>query len=488
MWVTGLCDARSTFLLLLSLAINYTSFQSFLDPMLGCGRRLQSSSVLRCFAYCAAVRSVRVAYSRHVPRSLPLVALKNYRRHFTTSRCNMASSSTSGGTQLGVVNITSLNINTEMDSRVPLLLYFTVHNHPEVRVYTERLMRQVDQANRRREVDNFADVYDERGKDAGLAVKLGIVDCVAEPALSKKFNIDPHVFPILYFILTRAYLDTLTGMVEESQIKEAIDGFIDHAKEEMTNRREGKGIYSKKIVRHDNDDENAFTLLSKAHKHLQTNEITRARDLFSKSLEYSREEMNVVNERYGVKGKKLTAEMWDKLKREASYNSAPQAICGLAMCAMAIEDRTEAKRLVSEIRSEFPHATKDMLDVAEAVVRIELMILTDFHVKKDSYVSLMRYDNLTKDPVAFYRQHVKLAVAHFLEGAHQRSIEECLRIIRAEPKLLSALCEGGVLPPGTQLTRQVVTPARTVILGVMEALGPTNDHTITGRRMLQLYL
>lgn len=389
--------------------------------------------------------------------------------------------------KLGVVHVTSLNINMEMETRVPMLLYFTVHNHPDVRAYTQRMIHQVDQVNRRRQHENLSEIYEEDGKDSGLAIKLGIVDCLTEAALSKKFSVDPHSFPIVYFILKKAYCDTLTGMVEESQVKEAIDAFIDYAKEEMTNAKEGKGVYAK-IKMHDNDDENAFTLLSKGHKHLQSNELTKAKEMFTKSLRYSREELKVVNARYGVEGKKVTKALWDKLKREACYNSAPQALCGLAMCAMAVEDRPEAKRITDEIRSEFPFATKDMLDVAEAIVRIELMILTDFHVKRDSYISLMKYDNLTSDPVAFYRQHVKLAVAHFLEGAHQRCIEECLRIIRAERKLLPALKEGGVLPKDTELTRSTETPARKVILGVMEALGPMNEHAITGRKMLQLYL
>lgn len=388
---------------------------------------------------------------------------------------------------LGVVNVTSLNINLEMQTRVPLLLYFTVHNHPDVRAYTERLKHQVDQTNRRYQNEDFASAYEEDGKDAGLAIKLGIVDCLAEPALSKKFNVDPHSFPIIYFILKKGLCDTLTGMVEESHVKEAIDAFIDYTKEEVKNAKEGKGIYSKLKI-HDNDDENAFTLLSKGQKHLQSNELTKAKEMFTKSLKYAQEELKTVNHQYGVDQKKMSKAMWDKLKREPCYNSAPQAMCGLAMCAMAVEDRPEAKRITDEIRSEFPFATKDMKDVAEAIVRIELMILTDFHVKRDSYISLMKYDNLIEEPVAFYQQHVKLAVAHFLEGAHQRSIEECLRVIRAEPKLFPALRAAGMFPAGSELTRATNTPARQVIRGVMEALGPMNEHAVTGRKMLQLYL
>lgn len=390
---------------------------------------------------------------------------------------------------LGVVSITSRNINTEMDTKVPLLLFFTVVNqHPDIRAYNKRLIHQVDQINRRRQGEHLSDVYEETGKDVGLSIKLGVVDSSKEPALCKKFNIDPHSFPIVYFILQKAYCDTLTGMVEESQAKEAIEAFIDYAKEEITNAKEGKGIYAK-IKRHDNDDENAFTLLSKGHKHLQSNEVMQAKKMFTKSLSYAREELKVVNARYGVEGKKLTPELWKKLNREACYNSAPQALCGLAMCEMAVDNRDEAKRITEQIRIEFPFCTKDMQELAEAIVRIELMILTNFDVNRDSYISLMKYENLTSDPLHFYEQQVKLAVAHFMEGAHQRCIETCLRIIRAERKLFPVLKEGGIVDKNLkELSRTTETPARKVILGVMEALGPMNEHVVTGRKMLQLYL
>lgn len=390
---------------------------------------------------------------------------------------------------LGVVNITSRNINTEMETKVPLLLFFTVVNqHPDIRAYNKRLVHQVDQVNRRRQVEHLSEVYEETGRDVGLSIKLGLIDASKEPALCKKFNIDPHSFPIIYFVLQKAYCDTLTGMVEESQVKEAVEAFIDYAKEEITNAKEGKGIYAK-IKKHDNDDENAFTLLSKGHKHLQSNEVMQAKKMFTKSLGYAREELKIVNARHCVQGKKLTPELWKKLNREACYNSAPQALCGLAMCEMAVDNRREAKRLTEEIRREFPFCTKDMQELAEAIVRIELMILTNFNVNQDSYISLMKYENLTSDPLKFYEQQVKLAVAHFMEGAHQRCIETCLRIIRAERKLLPVLKEGGIVDKDLkELSRTTETPARKVILLVMEALGPMNEHVVTGRKMLQLYL
>lgn len=391
--------------------------------------------------------------------------------------------------KLGVVSVTSLNINSEMDTSVPFLLFFTVLNqHPDIRAYNKRLIHQVDQINRRRQDEHLSEVYGETGKDTGLSVKLGVIDASKEGSLCKKFNIDSHSFPIVYFILQKAYCDTLAGMVEESQVKEAVEAFIDYAKEEITNAKEGKGIYAK-IKRHDNDDENAFTLLSKGHKHLQSNEVVKAKQMFTKSLGYATEELKVVNARYGVEGKKLTPELWKKLNREACYNSAPQALCGLAMCEMAVDNRQEAKRITEEIRERFPFSTKDVQELAEAIVRIELMILTNFDVNRDSYVSLMKYENLTSDPLHFYHQQVKLAVAHFMEGAHQRCIETCLRIIRAERKLLPALKEGGVVDKNLKdLSRNTETPARKVVFGVMEALGPMNEHVVTGRKMLQLYL
>ncbi|KAF8278524.1 hypothetical protein TcBrA4_0113990 [Trypanosoma cruzi] len=390
--------------------------------------------------------------------------------------------------RLGVVQFTSRNINDEMSSKVPLFLYFHVPNNPDVVAYTERLSVQVDAANRRLQSSGISDKYQEFGKDRGLAIKLGLVDCLREVGLTEKFSVDPHMFPIVYFVRNKVYADKMVGIVPESQVKEAIDAFIDYAVEESKNEMSGTSVFQK-VKRSDEDDENAMTLLNVAHTRLKNKEIPKARELFKKAYGMAMAETQVAREKLGFsRERKVTQEMWERLKREGCYNVSPQALCGLAMCAMATKDNAEAQSIVQRVREEFPFATRDLRDVAEAVNRIELLIIADFDVEKDNYVSLLTYDDLTHDPAALYRQHLKLAVAHFVEKRHHKGIEECLRLIRAEPKLLPALKEAGVVPQDLVLGPHAKTPARQVILGIFEALGSSNEQTITGRQLLQRYL
>ncbi|KAG5475754.1 hypothetical protein CUR178_03467 [Leishmania enriettii] len=388
---------------------------------------------------------------------------------------------------LGVVQITAKNITTEMESKVPLFLYFTVSNHPDVRLYTDLLSHQVDQANRRLKGDSFDELYQEFGRDAGLAIKLGVIDCLHEPGLMAKFQIDPHMFPLIYFVRNKVFCDKLVGIVAESHVKEAVEAFIEYAKAESKNELEGSSLLQK-VKRQDNDDENAMTLLAAAHSKMQSGDPAKGKKLFEKALRLSMEHIEVVKKRYGVPNKKMTPELWAKLKREPCYNSAPEALCGLAMCALASKQRSEAFRLAAQVREEFPFAPRDMRSVAEAVVRIELIQLVDYDPDTDNYMRLLKFDELVSEPAQFYKHHLKRAVAFYVEGVVGQAIEECLRLIRAEPKLLVALKENGIVPKDLRLGPTAVTPARQVIRAIFEALGPTNEHVEKGRKLLQLYL
>lgn len=401
-----------------------------------------------------------------------------------------ATASTAAGRReppLGVVQVTSANISAEMDSRVPLLLYFMVTNHPEVTQYTELLYHQVDQANRRHKGGNFGDLYQEFGKDAGLAIKLGMVDCLQEPGLMTKFYIDPHMFPLIYFMRNKVFCDKLVGVVTESHVKEAVEAFIEYATAEAKSEADGTSVFQK-LKRQDNDDENAMTLVATAHTKMQAGETAKSKELFEKALRMSMQDMEVVKQRYGVPNKKMTRELWAKLKREPCYNTAPEALCGLAMCAMSAKNRDEAFRIAARVREEFPFAAQDLRSVAEALVRIELIQLVDYDPDKDTYMRLLKFDELVSEPAEFYRQHLKRAVAFYVEGVAGQAVEECLRLIRAEPKLLPALKESGIVAKDLHLGPSAVTPARQVIRAIFEALGPTNEHVEKGRKLLQLYL
>ncbi|CCW68542.1 unnamed protein product [Phytomonas sp. Hart1] len=373
-----------------------------------------------------------------------------------------------------------------METKVPFFLYFMVENHPDIKAFTSMLCNQVDQTNNRLKDSNLGECYQEFGKDAGLAIKLGLVNCLEEPGLMERFKIEPKMFPFIYFILKKLFCDRLAGIVSEAQVKESIEAFIDYAKAEAQSEKEGQSF--QKVKRSDDDDENAMTLLSAAIKCLQKKDLLKAKELYNKSLDMSRKEIEIVNKRYGVGRKKMTAEMSASLKREACYNSAPQAMCGLAMVAAAQYDNVKAMDIVQRVRDEFPFSVKDLRTVAEAVVRIELLYIADYDMRKDSYISLLKYDNLVGNPVTFYKNRLKLVVAFILDGYNAQAIEECLKIIRSEHKLLPELKEGGYFPENFVLGPTAETPGRKMILKIFELLGSTNEHVIKGRKLLQLYI
>ncbi|KAH8619901.1 putative Thioredoxin [Trypanosoma vivax] len=72
----------------------------------------------------------------------------------------------------------------------------------------------------------MGEVYQEFGKDSGLAIKLGLVDCVRNATLTQQFNVEPQMFPIVYFVRNKVYADKMVGIVPEAQIKEAIDALL----------------------------------------------------------------------------------------------------------------------------------------------------------------------------------------------------------------------------------------------------------------------
>eukprot|EP00331_Platyophrya_macrostoma_P016225 CAMPEP_0176473544 /NCGR_PEP_ID=MMETSP0127-20121128/42372_1 /TAXON_ID=938130 /ORGANISM="Platyophrya macrostoma, Strain WH" /LENGTH=391 /DNA_ID=CAMNT_0017868565 /DNA_START=204 /DNA_END=1379 /DNA_ORIENTATION=+ len=364
----------------------------------------------------------------------------------------------------GVVEITQKNIKQEYEeSRVPILLYFHITNNPDVVAYTETLKHQVTEANRRYQQTIPFDSGDT-SPDRGLAIKLCLVDCQREHVIAERYHISPHQFPLILFCWKKECLDRLSGMVTEAQVKEAIDAFVDFVAEQIrlkpatasttgnsSNAKSGNGINivstDGRIKRTDNDDENAMTLLQVAHQKLRLKEIVKAQELYGKALKLATESTDQFKVSIGFDTKKRTDEMWLKLRRNGHYNAMAQARAGLAMCEMANRNFAAGLEMVTKLREDFPFATKDLKDVTEAIVRIELVFASKFDLDKDNYVTLMKFEDVEEDPVRFYEQHVKLAVAHVFDKKHRAAIIECVRLIRSEAKLLPALKEAFVPRP-----------------------------------------
>lgn len=389
-------------------------------------------------------------------------------------------------TYTGVVNITSMNINDEMSTRVPLMLYFTVTSSADCVEYTRRLCHQVDQTNRRLESERMGDIYHETGKDKHLAIKLGIVDCLKEPGLAQKYPIDPHAFPIILFIYRRSCCDRMIGTVTEAHIKNSVEAFIEFAKEQVEEATSGTGPAAR-LRRVDDDDENAMTLLKVAHGKLETKDMVKAKELYNKALEFSMSDVREVNQRHHVDAKKMTPQLWAQLKREPCYNTAPTALCGLAMCEMACKNRDAAVRYIDRLRADFPFAVHDLRDVAVAVGRIDMIALSDYDAENDSMLTLLRRESEGIDTVEFYKRRLKLISAHFFESSYKAAIEEGLRLVRAEPKILAELKDGHVIPRDLVLSPHALTPARKALQIIFRTLGPHDENVVLGRRMYQQY-
>lgn len=401
----------------------------------------------------------------------------------------------------GVVFITQKNIKEEFEeTSLPVLLYFHITNNPDVVAYTDTLIHHVTEANRRHQQSSLD--LGGTGPDRGLVLKLCLVDCQREHLIAERYHISPHQFPLVLFCWKKNYLDRLSGLVTEAQVKEAVDAFIDFVAEKIrenpvkpsstNNQKTGDGVNvvssDGRIKRTDNDDENAMTLLQVAHQKLRLKEIVKAQELYGKALKLATEATDLFKVSIGFDTKKRTDDMWLKLRRNGHYNAMAQARAGLAMCEMANRNFTAGLEMVTKLREDFPFATKDLKDVTEAIVRIELVFAANFDLDKDNYVTLMKFEDSETDPVRFYEQHVKLAVAHVLDKKHRAAIIECVRLIRSEAKLLPALKAAGVVEKDCVLAANVSTPARRVIFLIFEVLGAHHETTIEGRKMLEPYL
>uniref|UniRef100_A0A0A9X107 Nitrogenase molybdenum-iron protein alpha chain n=1 Tax=Lygus hesperus TaxID=30085 RepID=A0A0A9X107_LYGHE len=79
------------------------------------------------------------------------------------------------------------------------------------------------------------EVYQEFGTDARLSIKLCVVDCSKEMSLLQQYSQPSHTLPFMYFMFHGNLCDKLMGIVDETQVKEGIDTFIDFAIEQAMN-------------------------------------------------------------------------------------------------------------------------------------------------------------------------------------------------------------------------------------------------------------
>lgn len=386
------------------------------------------------------------------------------------------------------VSTTSLRtIKDDLESDVPTLLMFYVASNQEVATYTEMVVQQLASVNAEKAslVVSHTGGAPPLADGAPPALRLLLVDCIAERQLAASMGVSANAFPIIYFCQRGAMVDKMVGIVTEAQIREALHAFVRFVAESSEKKRE---FQEKATKRMDEDDENPLTLMQAAQEKLKEKDIAKALQLFRKSARQCEVEVEKLHNKLNLRAKKLTPDIISKLRQDSYYMTLPQALAGEAMALGVSGDWSNASIIAKRIRAEFPWAVQDLRLVADAVVRIELVECSGFDLLKDNYTNLMKKEDHLNDVVAFYRNNVKLAAAHYLERNHKSAIDECLRLIRAEPKLLPALKDAGVVNQEVTLSLNSSTPARRALFLIFEGLGNTHEDVIAARKKIAAFM
>ena len=438
---------------------------------------------MRRWAFAAASVAARRTLSTNVIRRMrlsvpPPVMSTNGLRFLQTQPLTPSAPS-------GIVQVTEKNFNSEIKSAVPILLYFHVLSHPEVAKFTKSLMQQVAQSNRSFVAE--AELFGGVGPEKGMAIKLLMVDCDKERALAANFGISAERFPLIQFLWNLMTVDKLVGIVPEANIVEVIANFIKYGVDQVQSKKDGTDVVSK-FQKSSPDEENVMTLIQAAIQKLKENEYGKALTLFEKAITSAEVHIVQLKSKLGLDKKKMTPEMLQKLKVDPQYLGLPQALAGRALTLVSLKRWDEAVAQVVKIREDHAWAVRDLRDVAEAVVRIELVGITNFDLEKDNYGTLLKKEEFIGDIGTFYVNQVKLATFHWLEKSPDKAIDECLRIIRMEPKILQQLKVAGVVSPECSLKANNSTPARKVLFLFFEALGNSHELVVAARKKMSAFM
>jgi thioredoxin-like negative regulator of GroEL len=441
----------------------------------------------------------------------------------------------------GVVRVTDLNFDVEfgMNQGTPVILYFHSSSNAEVLEYTKCVIRGVDAINREAQmmaVDPETGVA-TGGSSAPLRVKCGMIDVEREYELAQQFRIARDMFPLVYFVAHGRVVDKMFGVVPESQVTQALGAFLrwsdenkntpapgspeamrlqqgkkplkptspategtggpgatmpkDEAAKEGGDATSGPAGSAGEMGRMDEWDENPMTLQQTAIRKTQNKDYPKAFELFTKSRTQAELAVAALKKELGYDRKKMTSEMVERMRQDPNFMALPQAICGQAMVKLAQKHYDEAYAFATEVRKDFAWAVKLNLQIADTMARVELIKIAGYDPDQDNYVTLCRKDELVDNTVDFYQNQIRLAVAHYFERHPEMAVDELLRLIRAEPKMMPSLLKAGAITPpedGSPITASNKTPARRLIFVLFEAMGNQHDAVMKARKKLQSFL
>jgi len=435
----------------------------------------------------------------------------------------------------GIVRVTDLNFDVEFGAHAeqPMVLYFHSPSNAEVLDYSKLVIRCIDDVNRKAwQLATDPVTGTAAGADTPPRIKCGMIDVERQYELAQQFRIARDMFPLVYFVANGRVVDKMFGVCPESQVRQAFDAFVRWADENKKkpppgspeamrmaqgkkplrpsspategtdgpgatmpgmgdSKKEGGDGATNDMGRMDEWDENPMTLQQTAIRKVQNKDYPKAYELFTKSRTQAEEAVAKLKEELGFDRKRETQEMVDRLRQDPHFLALPQAICGQAMVRLAQKHYDEAWGFATEVRQKFPWAIRQNLQIADTLARVEIIKIAGFDPDQDNYVTLCRKDELVENTVDFYQNQIRLAVAHYFERHPELAVDELLRLVRAEPKMMPSLVKAGAITPpedGSEPIAATKTPARRLLRVMFEAMGPNHEAVMKARKKLQTFL
>ena len=390
-----------------------------------------------------------------------------------------SSSYTAVPNKSGIMNVSNSSLTKTMQSDVPtLLLIFTSRNEEHLQ-FCDLFVRQTAKLNK--EHADKATLFNGQGPEQGILLKLALSDVSKDVSIAQRLKIDLQVdtLPQVFFVRSGSTHDRMTGIVAESSVIEACSAFLEYCAEEA----KGDG---KSLKKYDDTEENPMTLLVAANTAMKEKKMARAKPLYEKSLDMALKHVVPIKTRLGFDRKTPTEAMMKQLRKQAVYNAAPQALAGLMMCEMMQDQRAKAVEIVARIRNDYPYATTDLREVAGAIAKVEILVISGLPVVEGYHLKLHTLENPAEEGAAFYHRQLQIAADYYLnQRIYSGAMDLLLRLIRSEVKLLPELKAAKIVPEDTVLKGMNCTPARKVLKLIFEALGETMDLVVDYRKKAQ---
>ena len=350
-----------------------------------------------------------------------------------------------------------------------MLLYFHVRSHPRVLDFTKTVLSVIEKYHKAALEEFGVDGAElppgrdkvERKKPRPMII-LGLVDCECEVDVAQQFGVNANAFPLILFLHKGRPLDRLVGVMTEVQVADAVNAMSDFcnkqeeeqemlAKQAATTASSDHGPAGGLNKQLEGDEENAGTLLALGIHMMREGKSSKSRQLFEKGIVVAEEKINELKHKHALHKKRLTPETETILRKDANYKAQAHLMMGLALLDHKCGNLDAAYEASLLVREKFPHAAKDQQEVANLMAYIELSYLARYDEKVDDVAKLSMDSKSLDQPCAFYRNQLKLCVAHFTNKHFDLCLDELLRLIRAERKIMPALIEGCIVSDSSKV-------------------------------------